>query len=222
MLVCTLKSSSYKRFEMSFYSNFALTKTIETRYMKAIIMLISMLLVQGMAMASNRISGRVVDDNDATPLIGVTVVLSDEAGKQVLGVTTDTKGCFELKEVMTGDYTLQCSYIGYDTFTLVLKQLERNMDLGEIHLKPASEVLDEVLIEGERVIQKIDRQLVMPTSAQKKAATNGVSLLQYLQLPNISVNSVEKTIATNYGESVQLRINGVEVLLRSSIISSVG
>ena len=179
--------------------------------MKAMMMFICMLLVQGMAMANNRINGRVVDDNDTSPLIGATVVLSDESGKQVLGVTTDTNGCFELKEVMTGDYTLQCSYIGYDTFTLVLKQLERDTDLGEIRLKPASEVLDEVVIEGEKVIQKIDRQLVMPTQAQKKAATNGISLLQHLQLPNLSVNAIEKTITTNYGESVQLRINGVEV-----------
>ena len=179
--------------------------------MKAMMMFICMLLVQGMAMANNRINGRVVDDNDALPLVGVTVLLSDESSKQVLGVTTDTNGCFELKEVMTGDYTLQCSYIGYDTFTLVLKQLERDTDLGEIRLKPASEVLDEVIIEGEKMIQKIDRQLVMPTQAQKKAATNGISLLQHLQLPNLSVNVIEKTIATNYGESVQLRINGVEV-----------
>ena len=179
--------------------------------MKAMMMFICMLLVQGMAMANNRINGRVVDDNDASPLIGATVVLSDEAGKQVMGVTTDTNGCFELKEVMTGNYTLQCSYVGYDTFTLVLKQLERNTNLGEIRMKPVSEVLDEVVIEGEKVIQKIDRQLVMPTQAQKKAATNGISLLQHLQLPNLSVNVIEKTIATNYGESVQLRINGVEV-----------
>ena len=179
--------------------------------MKAMMMFICMLLVQGMTMANNRINGRVVDDNDTSPLIGATVVLSDESGKQVLGVTTDTNGCFELKEVMTGDYTLQCSYIGYDTFTLVLKQLERNTNLGEIRLKPASEVLDEVVIEGEKVVQKIDRQLVMPTQTQKKAATNGISLLQHLQLPNLSVNVIEKTIATNYGESVQLRINGVEV-----------
>ena len=179
--------------------------------MKAMMMFICMLLVQGMAMANNRISGRVVDDNDASPLIGATVVLSDEAGKQIMGVTTDANGRFELKEVTTGDYTLQCSYIGYEPFMMALKQFERNTDLGEIRMKPASKVLDEVVVEGEKVIQKIDRQLVMPTSAQKKAATNGVSLLQHLQIPGLSVNAMEKSIATNYGESVQLRINGVEV-----------
>ena len=179
--------------------------------MKAMIMFISMLLVQSMTMASNRISGRVVDDDDTSPLIGATVVLSDDSGKQVMGVTTDTDGRFELKEVTTGNYTLQCSYVGYDTFIMVLKQLERNTDLGEIRLKPASEMLDEVVVKSERVVQKIERQLVMPTSAQKKAATNGVSLLQHLQIPGLSVNAIEKNISTNYGESVQLRINGVEV-----------
>ena len=173
-------------------------------------MIVSMLLVQGMAMASYRISGVVVDNGDASPLVGVTVLLTDDAGRQVMGVTTDADGHFMLKEVTKGDYTLQCSYVGYDTFTMVLKQLERNTDLGEIRLMPATELLDEVVVEGEKVIRKIDRQLVMPTEAQKKASTNGVSLLQHLQLPNLSVHPLTKAISTNYGESVQLRINGVE------------
>lgn len=72
-------------------------------------------------------------------------------------------------------------------------------------------VLGEVEITGDMVVQKLDRQLVIPTPAQKKAATNGVSLLQYLQLPNISVNTINKSITTGYGEAVQLCINGVEV-----------
>ena len=178
--------------------------------MRQILLIVSMLLVQGMAMASYRISGVVVDNGDASPLVGVTVLLTDDAGKQVMGVTTDADGRFMLKEVAKGDYTLQCSYVGYDTFTMVLKQLERNTDLGEIRLMPAMELLDEVVVEGEKVIRKIDRQLVMPTEAQKKASTNGVSLLQHLQLPNLSVHPLTKAISTNYGESVQLRINGVE------------
>ena len=179
--------------------------------MKAMIMTICMLLVQGMAMANTRISGVVVDDSDASPLVGVTVVLSDEAGKQVIGVTTDVDGRFELADVKTGSYVLQCSYVGYEPFAMALKQVDKRIDLGEIRMKPSSEVLDEVVVEGEKVIQKIDRQLVMPTSAQKKASTNGVSLLQYLQLPNLRINAIEKSVTTSYGEAVQLRINGVEV-----------
>ena len=179
--------------------------------MRQMMMLISMLLVQGMAMANYRISGVVVDDGDASPLIGATVVLSDVKGKQMMGVITDADGRFALKEVAKGDYTLQCSYVGYDTFTMKLTSFNKNIDLGEIRLKSSSALLDEVVVEGEKVIRKVDRQLVMPTEAQKKASTNGVALLQHLQLPNLSVNPLTKAISTNYGESVQLRINGVEV-----------
>ena len=178
--------------------------------MRQLIMLISMLLVQGMAMASNRIGGVVLDDNDASPLIGATVVLSDEMGKQVMGVTTDADGRFLMKEVEAGSYVLQCSYVGYESFTMKLTSFNKNIDLGEIRLKSSSALLDEVVVKGEKVIQKIDRQLVMPTEAQKKASTNGVSLLQHLQLSGLTVNPMTKSIATNYGEAVQLRINGVQ------------
>ena len=178
--------------------------------MRQIMMLISMLLVQGVAMASSRIGGVVLDDNDASPLIGATVVLSDEMGKQVMGVTTDAHGRFLMKEVEAGSYVLQCSYVGYESFTMTLTSFNKNIDLGEIRLKSSPALLDEVVVEGEKVIRKIDRQLVMPTEAQKKASTNGVSLLQHLQLPNLSVHPLTKAISTNYGESVQLRINGVE------------
>ena len=178
--------------------------------MKAFLTIMSMLLVQTAALANNRICGVLVDDSDSSPLVGVTVVLTDGSDRQVIGTTTDTEGRFELKGVQEGDYLLQCMYVGYDKFSLSLKQVVKDVDLGEIRMKQVAEALEEAAVIGDAVVQKIDRQLVMPTMQQKKAATNGVSLLQYLQIPDISVNAIEKNITNSYGESVQLRINGVE------------
>ena len=179
--------------------------------MRQFLMMISLLFVHSMTMAENKISGVLVDNSDSSPLIGATVVLLDEASGSRVGTTTDASGKFELKEVRAGNYVLQCSYVGYDALTIVLMQLDKSTDLGVICMSASSALLDEVVVKGEKVVQKIDRQLVMPTEAQKKASTNGVSLLQNLQLPNLSVNALNKTITTNYGEAVQLRINGVEV-----------
>ena len=178
--------------------------------MKTFLTIISVLLMQSIAMANNRISGTVVDDNDTSPLPGTTVVLLDDTGRQIMGTTSNAEGYFELKGISEGDYHLQCLYMGYDNFTLALTLLEGDIDLGEIRMKAASETINEVVVSGDAVIQKIDRQLIMPTMQQKKAATNGVSLLQHLQLADIKVNTLDKSISTTSGEAVQLRINGVE------------
>lgn len=73
-----------------------------------------------------------------------------------------------------------------------------------------SGTLGEIVVEGKRTINKIDRQVILPTKAQRKASTNGFSLLQNLQIPSLNINVLEKSIATSFGENVQLRINGIE------------
>lgn len=70
--------------------------------------------------------------------------------------------------------------------------------------------LDEVTVVASRVVNKADGQLIFPSEAQKKRATNGFSLLAKLPLPNIRVDEVARSITLlgNQGE-VQIRINGV-------------
>lgn len=178
--------------------------------MKQFFLMMSMLLVQSTVIAGNKITGMVIDDDDSSALIGATVVLYDENHQLITGVTTNSDGLFLIKEIKSGSYILQCSYVGYDNYTISLNPLNKQMDLGEIRMKSSSTTLGEVVVEGEMVVKKIDRQLIMPTENQRKASTNGVSLLQHLQLSGVIVNPMTKSIATSYGESVQLRINGVE------------
>lgn len=70
--------------------------------------------------------------------------------------------------------------------------------------------MKEVVVETSTVRDKLDRKLYLPTGIQRKMSNNGVTLLQAMQLPRIDVNPVNNTITTSGGESVQLRINGVE------------
>ena len=69
--------------------------------------------------------------------------------------------------------------------------------------------MKEVTVEAARVTKKIDGMLIVPSDAQREAATDGYSLLAKLSLPRIRVDEVMRTIVplTNNG-TVQLRLNG--------------
>ena len=61
------------------------------------------------------------------------------------------------------------------------------------------------------MIRKIDRQIITPSEQQRRASTNGINLIIALNLPRISVSTLNNTINIDGQDAVQLRINGVEV-----------
>ena len=68
----------------------------------------------------------------------------------------------------------------------------------------------EVTVEAQSVIQKVDKQVLLPNREQRKASHDGMSLLQNLQIPRIMVNPADNTVKTIANQDVQLRINGIE------------
>ena len=70
--------------------------------------------------------------------------------------------------------------------------------------------LAEVTVEAQSVIQKADKQVLLPNKEQRKASHDGMSLLQNLQIPRIVVNPADNTVKTLANQDVQLRINGIE------------
>lgn len=179
--------------------------------MKKYIYLFYLLAIQTLTATANKIDGHLVDDNENSALIGASIALKDPTGTLIMGATTDEKGSFELSDVKNGNYTLTFSYIGYKSQTLSLVNLNNNLSLGEIRMKATSTTLEEVEITGQATIHKTDRQMIMPTAAQKKYANNGIDLLQRMQINGLTVHPLDKTISTTFGESIQLRVNGVEV-----------
>lgn len=157
--------------------------------------------------ANNKVSGVIKDAADKTALIGVNVSLK-QGDQQVSGTVTDAHGKFSL-ETETGEFVLECSYIGYEPIGMSLT-VSGNTHLGTIEMNEASTELGEVVVEGDAVIQKVDRQILLPNKEQLGASSDGMSLLQNLQIPRIVVNPVENSVKTLANQEVQLRINGIE------------
>lgn len=72
--------------------------------------------------------------------------------------------------------------------------------------------LEEVVVRGARVVNRIDGKLLFPSEEMTKSATSGYSLLKMLPLPNVKVDDISESItaANSLVGAVQVRINDVE------------
>ena len=176
--------------------------------MKHTILFAAMLCVAMTATANNaKISGRIKDANDKSAIIGATVLLMQDT-VQIAGTTTDNSGKFTI-EAGNGDYILELSYIGYETIRMALT-VNDNTHIGDILMQEGATELGEVVVESQAIIQKVDRQILLPSKEQTQASSDGVSLLQNLQIPRIVISPIDNSVKTLSDESVQLRINGIE------------
>jgi len=176
--------------------------------MKHTILFAAMLYVAMTATANNaKISGRIKDANDKSAIIGATVLLMQDT-VQIAGTTTDNSGKFTI-DAGNGDYILELSYIGYETIRMALT-VNDNTHIGDILMQEGATELGEVVVESQAIIQKVDRQILLPSKEQMLASSDGVSLLQNLQIPRIVISPIDNSVKTLSDESVQLRINGIE------------
>ena len=176
--------------------------------MKHTILFAAILCVAMTATANNaKISGRIKDANDKSAIIGATVLLMQDTA-QIAGTTTDNSGKFTLN-ADTGNYILELSYIGYETIRMALT-VNGDTHIGDILMQEGATELSEVVVESQAIIQKVDRQILLPSKEQMQASSDGVSLLQNLQIPRIVISPIDNSVKTLSDESVQLRINGIE------------
>ena len=176
--------------------------------MKTRVLFVALAIVSAGALcAQNKVNGCVIDRTDNSKLIGVNVTLSNDSG-QVAGTTTDNNGKFTLN-AEKGDYILELSYIGYETIRMALT-VNGDTHIGDILMQEGATELGEVVVESQAIIQKVDRQILLPSKEQTQASSDGVSLLQNLQIPRIVISPIDNSVKTLSDESVQLRINGVE------------
>ena len=161
---------------------------------------------------AHRIRGTVTDGRE--PLAGAMVQLMRPDSTLVTGVAANADGTFSLRDLDKGNYLLSISCLGYETATLSLHNVESDVNIGQVALSMEGKMLNDVEVTASRQVNKIDRQLLIPSKAQIASSNNGVSLLQRMQLDRIQVDALKGSITTTLGEAVQLRINGVQATIK--------
>lgn len=134
--------------------------------MKKILSAISLLIITSVfsfAFAANyNVTGKITTHNNE-PLAYATVALLSENKVDVIGGSiSNEKGEFTIKNIPTGKYTIQVSFIGYLTYQSIITVESANKNVGIITLEKEEEAIEGVEIIARRTVieQQIDK-LVM-------------------------------------------------------------
>ena len=124
---------------------------------------------------TSSMSGK-VEDMQKEPIIGATVQAIHEASGTRYGAITNVDGRFSIQGMRTGKYTVEISFIGYQSVRVkdVTLQLGVNYPI-DVFMKESSELLDEVVVLG----------TASKFSGVKTGATTNVSNEQMQLLPSI-------------------------------------
>ncbi len=148
---------------------------------KQLYLLVFLWLCTTTTWAQNRLTGRVIDAADSSPLPGVNVLIKGTS----TGANTDSEGKFTLTGTTPGG-TLVISYIGYLTQEINVG----NRSAIDIALKVDTKILSEVVVTGYG-------------SQSKKDITGAVATVDMKQALAVP--------ATNLAQAIQGRVAGVSV-----------
>lgn len=155
---------------------------------------------------THRIFGTVISEEDNLPVIGASVRLLDEQGKETaFGTVTDMDGKFEISNyTFGGNFKVQVSYIGMKT--LVANATE-NM---HIVLESDSHMLQDVVVTG--IFKKARESYTGAVSTITNEELNiyrGQNLLQTLKNIDASLNfAVNNLVGSNPNNLPQITIRG--------------
>ena len=179
-----------------------------------ILLILCLFLPKLVAQTNRKVSGLVTDSaKNAISNAKVNLIVSQDTlktgTKDTLTTQTDEYGTFSFSKINTGKFSIEISHVSYKisraeyTFT----EKERHKKLGEIILKPADRMLDEVVITGKPNPIRFMKDTVEYNAAAFRV-TEGDNVADLIkQFPGMEVDAAYK-VKTMGKEMVKLRVNG--------------
>ncbi len=153
-------------------------------FRKAILVISLLFLLPTLALAQEgKLRGKVTDKETGDPLIGANVVIKGTS----LGASTDLSGDYVVLGVPPGVYTVEVSYIGYQSVALSNIRISSNLTTTQdFQLAPTALELGAVEVVAERPL--IQRN-----------TTNTIRMTTQEDIQNIPIRGLQNLIALNAG-----------------------
>ena len=156
-----------------------------------ILLLCSLSITIGSFAQRGHLMGRVVDEKSRQNMNYVTVSIHQFGDTSlVTGGITSEDGRFKLNDIPLGKtYLFKCTFIGYtNIYTNVDFTLSKTIDLGDVVLSPANEILDavEVVADKPMITYEIDKKVINVEDMNTVVSQTAVEVLA--TIPSITVD----------------------------------
>ena len=134
------------------------------------------------------IEGSVADSMDG-PLAGASVILLQAADSIMTDfVMADREGLFAFRQVATGNYVLQVSFVGYNTYYRPVTITSATVQLGMLKLEPASTILGAAEVTADRIPIAFKKDTIEYDADAFKTQPHAVAEDLLRQLPGVQVD----------------------------------
>lgn len=167
------------------------------------------------------ISAVVVDQISGDPVgFASAALLVQESNAYVKGMQTVDDGKVLFTDVAPGVYTVRVTYVGYQDYVDENVKVAEGarVDLGNISLKRAGELLEEVVVQGAPPAMElgIDRKIF--NVAESTLSVGGTATDLLANVPSLQVD-MDGTVSLRGSSSVRILINGRESALAGSDVA---
>lgn len=171
--------------------------------------LVLLCAIQMVCAQSFSISGKIIDNTTQKPIKAAQITLLAADGVSAkAAIASNEDGKFALTSLSPSSYLLRITSVGYKPMLLTTVELNKDIDLGEFLLKPDTMQLGEVMVSA-NLQKKADRWVFYPSDAIKRQSTDAYDVLQRMALPDLQFDLMNRTLSSQKGGALQIRINGM-------------
>jgi outer membrane receptor protein involved in Fe transport len=151
------------------------------------------------------VRGRVLDEHHAAlPFVNIGLYANDST--LVTGVATDDQGFFSIS-AKPGNYRLKVSFLSYEEQQFDVPLQNANVDLGNVTLKVASQILETVTVQGEKSQMELnlDKRVFHVGKDLSNISGSASEILD--NVPSVTVD-VDGNISLRGSQNVRILIDG--------------
>jgi ferric enterobactin receptor len=174
-----------------------------------VVIVLCVISIRAQAQNPSTVQGSVLDSLSSKPLPYATIsIFSSITKKLVTGNVSDDAGNFNI-EVAPGQYYAEVSFVGYTTVTTkhFTAPAGESFSTGKISIAPTQEVLQEVMVQGEKSTMELMLDKKVFNVGKDLANSGGTATDILTNIPSVAVGP-EGNISLRGSENVRILIDG--------------